>query len=181
MIDDFHRLCCLPSYWSDVRCLRCTPISLPTPISSWESRTAKQPRIEWWPSSDGTSHPFTQEENHPSPRSLTIPSLEKHSGSTLICLQGDQKRWHETQIKYSASFVRINLHSVKISMIVEIFHTTLKFVKWLTILIKDVIHCFFLHSWPQTKCRVTFDTCFWHSFLCSFTWHPRFCSPWHLL
>ena len=170
MIDDFHRLCCLPSYWSDVRCLRCTPISLPTPISSWESRTAKQPRIEWWPSSDGTSHPFTQEENHPSPRSLTIPSLEKHSGSTLICLQGDQKRWHETQIKYSASFVRINLHSVKISMIVEIFHTTLKFVKWLTILIKDVIHCFFLNSWPQTKCRVTFDTCFWHSFLCSITW-----------
>ena len=25
----------------------------------------------------------------------------------------------------------------------------------------------FLEKWPQTKCKVTFDTCFWHSFLCS--------------
>ena len=36
----------------------------------------------------------------------------------------------------------------------------------------------FLDSWPQTKCRVTFDTCFWHSFLCSFIWYFWFCSPW---
>ena len=27
----------------------------------------------------------------------------------------------------------------------------------------------FLVKWPQTKCKVTFDTCFWYSFLCSFT------------
>ena len=33
----------------------------------------------------------------------------------------------------------------------------------------------FLDIWPQTKCRVTFDTIFWHSFLCPFTWYPRFC------
>ena len=35
----------------------------------------------------------------------------------------------------------------------------------------------FLDNLPQTKCRVTFDTYFWHSFLCSFTWYPWFCSP----
>ena len=28
----------------------------------------------------------------------------------------------------------------------------------------------FLEKWPQTKCKVTFDTCFWPSFSCSFTW-----------
>ena len=27
----------------------------------------------------------------------------------------------------------------------------------------------FLVKWPKTKCKVTFDTCFWHSFLCSYT------------
>ena len=27
----------------------------------------------------------------------------------------------------------------------------------------------FIDKWPQTKCKVTFDTCFWASFLCSFT------------
>ena len=36
----------------------------------------------------------------------------------------------------------------------------------------------FLNKWLQTKCRVTFDTSFWHSFLCPFTWYPRFCFPW---
>ena len=29
--------------------------------------------------------------------------------------------------------------------------------------------CFF-GKWPQTKCKVTFDTSFWPNFLCSFTW-----------
>ena len=29
--------------------------------------------------------------------------------------------------------------------------------------------CFF-DKWPTKKCKVTFDNCFWPSFLCSFTW-----------
>ena len=36
----------------------------------------------------------------------------------------------------------------------------------------------FLDRWPQIKCRVTFETSFWHSFLCPFKWYPQFCFPW---
>ena len=36
----------------------------------------------------------------------------------------------------------------------------------------------FLDKRSQTKCKVTFDTCFRPSFSGSFTWLPQFCSPW---
>ena len=36
----------------------------------------------------------------------------------------------------------------------------------------------FLDKWLQTKCKVTFDTCAWSSFSCSFMWYLQIYSPW---
>ena len=83
---------------------------------------------------------------------------------------GKEKKKRCTQCIF-LSFILPILSWEECTMHISQFASFVAFLKiWSTV-------CF-LHRSPQTECRVTFDTSYLYSVLCSFIWHPQFCSPW---